>query len=89
LAAELGISNVAVANVWREHRLQPWRSERFKFSADPELDAKVRGVVGLYLAPPANAVVVCVDEKSQVQVLGRTAPMLPIAPGLAERRTHD
>jgi transposase len=89
LAAELGISNVAVANIWREHRLQPWRAETFKFSTDPELDAKVRDVVGLYLAPPAKAVVVCVDEKSQIQALDRTAPMLPIAPGLAERRTHD
>ena len=89
LAAELGISNVAVANIWREHRLQPWRIETFKFSTDPELGAKVRDVVGLYLAPPANAVVVCVDEKSQIQALDRTAPMLPIGPGLAERRTHD
>jgi transposase len=89
LAAELGLSNVAVANIWREHDLQPWRSETFKFSTDPALDAKVRDVVGLYLAPPANAVVVCVDEKSQIQALDRTAPMLPIAPGLPERRTHD
>jgi transposase len=89
LAAELGISNVAVANIWREHRLQPWRIETFKFSTDPEFDAKVRDVVGLYLAPPTKAVVVCVDEKSQIQALDRTAPMLPIAPGLAERRTHD
>jgi len=89
LAAELGVSNVAVANIWRQHGLQPWRSETFKFSTDPQLDAKVRDVVGLYLAPPAKAVVVCVDEKSQIQALDRTAPMLPIAPGLAERRTHD
>jgi transposase len=89
LATELGISNVAVANIWRKHRLQPWRTETFKFSTDPELDAKVRDVVGLYLAPPANAVVVCIDEKSQIQALDRTAPMLPIAPGLPERRTHD
>jgi transposase len=89
LAAELGISNVAVANIWREHRLQPWRTETFKFSTDPELDAKVRDVVGLYLAPPAKAVVVCVDEKSQIQAPDRTAPMLPLVPGLPERRTHD
>ena len=89
LATEMGISNVAVANIWREHRLQPWRTETFKFSADPELDAKVRDVVGLYLAPPEKAVVVCVDEKSQMQALDRTAPMLPIAPGLPGRRTHD
>ena len=89
LASELGISNVAVANIWRQHDLQPWRTETFKFSTDPQLDAKVRDVVGLYLAPPAKAVVVCVDEKSQIQALDRTAPMLPIAPGLPERRTHD
>lgn len=89
LAAELGISNVAVANIWREHRLQPWRTETFKFSTDPALDAKVRDVVGLYLAPPAKAVVVCVDEKSQIQALDRTAPMLPLMPGLPERRIHD
>jgi transposase len=89
LATELGISNVAVANIWREYDLQPWRTETFKFSTDPQLDAKVRDVVGLYLAPPANAVVVCVDEKSQIQALDRTAPMLPLAPGLPERRTHD
>jgi transposase len=89
LAAELGISNVAVANIWREHDLQPWRIGTFKFSTDPQLDAKVCDVVGLYLAPPAKAVVVCVDEKSQIQALDRTAPMLPLAPGLPARRTHD
>ena len=63
--------------------------ETFKFSTDPQLDAKVRDVVGLYLDPPANAVVVCVDEKSQIQALDRTAPLLPIRFGQAERRTHD
>jgi transposase len=89
LAAELGISNVAVAKVWRRWKIQPWRSETFKFSTDPELEAKVRDVVGLYLDPPEKAVVVCVDEKSQIQALDRTAPMLPVRPGLAERRTHD
>jgi transposase len=89
LAAELGVSNVTVAKVWRTWGLQPWRSGTFKFSTDPELDAKVRDVVGLYLAPPENAVVVCVDEKSQVQALDRTAPILPMRPGLPERATHD
>lgn len=89
LAAELRLSNVAVAKVWRKWKIQPWRSETFKFSTDPELEAKVRDVVGLYLAPPEKAVVVCVDEKSQIQALDRTAPMLPVGPGLAERRTHD
>jgi transposase len=89
LAAEVGVSNVAVAKVWRKWKIQPWRSETFKFSTDPQLEAKVRDVVGLYLDPPENAVVVCVDEKSQIQALDRTAPMLPVRPGLAERRTHD
>src|SRR5512135_1862854 len=89
LAAELGISNVKVAQVWREHGLQPWRMETFKFSTDPELEAKVRDVVGLYLNPPDKAVVLCVDEKSQVQALDRTAPILPLRPGIPERQTHD
>ena len=78
-----------MARIWRKWKLQPWRVETFKFSTDPELDAKVRDVVGLYLNPPDKAVVVCVDEKSQVQALDRTAPMLPVRPGLAARRTHD
>jgi transposase len=78
-----------VARIWRKWHLQPHRIETFKFSTDPELEAKIRDVVGLYLAPPDNAVVVCVDEKSQVQALERTARGLPLRPGLAERRTHD
>ena len=89
LAGELGISNATVARVWSDYELQPWRSETFKFSTDPELEAKVRDIVGLYLHPPDKAVVVCVDEKSQIQALDRTAPILPLRPGLAERRTHD
>jgi len=89
LARELGISNVAVANVWRDWGLQPWRSETFKFSTDPELDAKVRDVVALYLDPPERAVVVCIDEKSQIQALDRTAPILPMRPGLPAKATHD
>ena len=86
LAAQLGISNVAVAKVWRDWGLQPWRRESFKFSTDPELDAKVRDIVALYLNPPERAVVVCVDEKSQIQALDRTAPILPLRPGLPEKR---
>ncbi len=89
LAGELGVSNVKVAEVWREYGLQPWRAETFKFSTDPELEAKVRDVVGLYLNPPDKAVVLCLDEKSQVQALDRTAPILPLRPGLPEKRTHD
>ena len=89
LAAEVGISFATVARIWRKWKLQPWRVETFKFSTDPELDAKIRDVVGLYLNPPQNAVVVCVDEKTQVQALDRTAPIMPIRPGLPERATHD
>jgi transposase len=89
LATELGISFASVARIWRKWHIQPHRIETFKFSTDPELEAKIRDVVGLYLAPPENAVVVCVDEKSQIQALDRTAPPLPLKPGLAARRTHD
>ena len=89
LAAHLGIGNATVARAWREYRVQPWRVETFKFSTDPELVAKVTDVVGLYLAPPENAIVLCVDEKSQIQALDRTAPMLAMQPGLPARRTHD
>jgi transposase len=89
LAVELGISNFAVGQVWKRWGLQPWRVETFKFSTDPELEAKVRDVVGLYLHPPEKAVVLCLDEKSQIQALDRTAPMLPLRPGLPEFRTHD
>ncbi len=69
--------------------MQSWRCETFTFSTDPELRAKVTDVVGLYLAPPQNAVVLCVDEKSQIQALDRTAPVLPLQPGLPARRTHE
>src|SRR6478736_3576249 len=89
LAAELGLSNVKVARVWREWGLQPWRGESFKFSTDPQLEAKVRDVVGLYLNPPDKAVVLSIDEKSQIQALDRTAPILPLRPGLPEKATHD
>ena len=89
LAERLGISNFTVATVWRRWGLQPWRRETFKFSTDPELEAKIRDVVGLYLNPPEKAVVLSVDEKSQIQALDRTAPILPLRPGLPEKATHD
>lgn len=89
LARHLGIGDATVARAWREYGVQPWRVETFKFSTDPELVAKVTDVVGLYLDPPQNAIVLCVDEKSQIQALDRTAPMLPMQPGLPQRRTHD
>jgi len=89
LGGELGIGFATVARIWRKWNLQPWRVETFKFSTDPELEAKVRDVVGLYLHPPQNAVVLCIDEKSQVQALQRTAPILPIMPGVPEKATHD
>jgi len=89
LAPRLGVDHATVARAWKAYGVQPWRVETFKFSTDPELVAKVTDVVGLYLAPPENAVVLCVDEKSQIQALDRTAPMLPMQPGLPARRTHD
>jgi hypothetical protein len=89
LGRHLGIGDATVARAWRAYRVQPWRQGTFKFSTDPELEAKVRDVVGLYLDPPQNAIVLCVDEKSQIQALNRTQPILPVRPGLPERATHD
>jgi transposase len=89
LADHLGISFASVARIWREWNLQPWRRETFKFSTDPQLEAKIRDVVGLYLNPPDKAIVLSIDEKSQIQALDRTAPILPMRPGLAEKATHD
>jgi transposase len=89
LAARLKVGNATVARAWRDYGVQPWRAETFKFSTDPELVGKVTDIVGLYLAPPQDAVVLCVDEKSQIQALDRTQPVLPMQPGQAERRTHD
>jgi hypothetical protein len=89
LARQLGIGDATVAKAWREYRVQPWRAESFRFYTHPELVGQVTDVVGLYLHPPQNAVVLCVDEKSQIQALDRTAPILPLRPGLAERRSHD
>lgn len=89
LAAHLGVGNATIARAWREYGVQPWRSGTFKFSTDPELVAKVTDVVGLYLAPPEDAVVLCVDEKSQIQALDRTQKTLRMQPLQIERRTHD
>jgi transposase len=89
LAHELRVGDATVARAWRRYHVQPWRQETFKFSTDPELEAKVRDVLGLYLDPPEKAIVLCIDEKSQVQALNRTAPILPLRPGLPERATHD
>jgi transposase len=83
------VSHDAIARLWRRFCLQPHRSAGFKFSTDPALEAKIRDVVGLYLDPPEGAVVVCVDEKSQIQALDRTQPILPMRPGQVERQTHD
>ena len=89
LGCHLGVGDATVARAWRRYGVKPWRRETFKFSTDPELEAKVRDVVGLYLNPPTNAVVLCVDEKSQIQALNRTQPILPVRPGLPEKATHD
>ena len=89
LATKLGVSQSTVSRAWRAFGLQPHREETFKLSTDPLFIAKVRDIVGLYLNPPTKAMVLCVDEKSQIQALDRTQPLLPLAPGVAERRTHD
>ena len=89
MAERLGISFASVARIWRKWNVQPHRVETFKFSTDPELEAKLRDVVGLYLDPPAGAVVVSVDEKSQIQALDRTQPILPLPQGIPEQQTHD
>ena len=89
LAERLGTSHVTVAAAWKRYGVKPWKAETFKFSTDPELEAKVSDVIGLYLRPPQNAIVLCVDEKSQIQALNRTQKTLPMQPGHAEQRTHD
>ncbi|WP_327160871.1 IS630 family transposase [Streptomyces zaomyceticus] len=89
LAEVVGISPASVLRIWHAFGLQPWRTETFEISPDPFLIDKIRDVVGLYLAPPANAVVFAVDEKPQIQALQRTAPVLPMVPGVPERRSFD
>lgn len=89
MASATGLSQSVVSRVWRAFGLQPHRQETFKLSTDPMFVEKVRDIVGLYLHPPLMAMVLCVDEKSQIQALDRTQPILPLAPGIPERRTHD
>ena len=89
LAAAQNVSSATVQRIWKKHKLQPHRVESFKFSNDPQFARKVRDIVGLYLNPPDKAIVLSVDEKSQIQALDRTQPILPLRPGLPERRTHD
>ena len=89
MAKASGMSAATVGRIWNAFGLQPHRSETFKLSTDPQFVEKVRDIVGLYMAPPERAVVLCVDEKSQIQALDRTQPLLPMRPGQIERRTHD
>jgi transposase len=89
MARAVGYAPSTIHRIWRAFGLQPHRSETFKLSSDPLFVEKVRDIVGLYMAPPERALVLCVDEKSQIQALDRTQPLLPMRPGQAERRTHD
>ena len=89
MAKEVGLTQSAVQRIWKAFGLQPHRQETWKLSKDPQFIDKVRDVVGLYLNPPERAVVLCVDEKSQIQALDRTAPILPMLPGTPQRATHD
>jgi transposase len=89
LAKATGLSRMTISRIWQAFGLQPHRSETFKLSPDPLLIEKVRDIVGLYMNPPDHALVLCIDEKSQIQALDRMQPLLPLRPGQAERRTHD
>jgi transposase len=89
MAKQTGLSQSTISRIWRAFGLQPHRQETFKLSSDPLFVAKTRDIVGLYLDPPVKAMVLCVDEKSQIQALDRTQPVRPLAPGVPERRTHD
>lgn len=89
MAGATGLTQNAIVRIWHAFGLQPHRVEGFKFSKDPQFVEKVRDIVGLYLNPPDRAIVLCVDEKSQVQALNRTQPILPLAPGIPARQTHD
>jgi transposase len=89
MAQKTGLSQSAIVRIWRAFGLQPHRVENFKFSKDPQFVEKVRDIVGLYLNPPDRAIVLCVDEKSQVQALNRTQPILPLAPGVPARQSND
>lgn len=89
LARQVRVSHMTVQRIWRGHALQPHRVETFKFTTDPEAEHKIRDIVGLYLNPPLNAVVLSLDEKTQIQALNRTQPLLPLRPGVPARQTHD
>ena len=93
LAGELKTSNTTVARAWRSYGIKPWKAESFRFSTDPELVGKVTDICGLYLGTnadiPANAIVLSIDAKFQIQALDRTVPILPMQPGRIERRSHD
>ncbi len=89
MAKEMGLSQSTVSRIWRAFGLQPHRSQTFKLSTDPYFVDKVHDVVGLYLDPPERALVFCVDEKSQIQALDRSQPVLPMMPGVPQRVTHD
>ncbi len=88
MAADSGLSHTTIRRIWTAFGLQPHRAETFKLSSDPLFVDKVQDIVGLYMSPPDRAIVLCVDEKSQIQALDREQPVLPMAPGVAERRTH-
>jgi transposase len=89
MAQKAGLSQTAVVRIWHAFGLQPHRVENFKLSKDPQFVEKVRDIAGLYMSPPDNAIVLCVDEKSQVQALNRTQPILPLGPGIPARQSHD
>jgi len=89
LADRLKVSSSAILRAWRAYGIKPWKAESFRFSTDPELVGKDTDIRGLYLAPPENAIVLCVDENSQIQALDRTVPILPMQEGRIERRSHD
>jgi len=89
MAKAAGLSRMTISRIWRAFGLQPHRADTFKLSPDPQLIEKVRDIVGLYMNPPEHALVFCVDEKSQIQALDRTQPLLPLRPGQVERGTHD
>jgi hypothetical protein len=89
MAAAQKVNSATVQRIWEKHKLQPHRVESFKFSNDPQFARTVHDIVGLYMNPPGKALVLSVDEKSQIQALDRTRPILPLRPGLPERQTHD
>ena len=89
LASRTGVSHTTVHRLWQAHALQPHRVETFKFTTDPKAEEKIHDIVGLYLNPPSKAVVLSLDEKTQIQALNRTQPILPLRPGLPARQTHD